>query len=57
MDLSRWNTLAVDDEHRVKKALALIERHGPREVFICYGVLIETYFVLTEICFIMCKCP
>lgn len=40
--------VAVDDELRVKKALALIERHGPREVFICYGVLIETYFVLTK---------
>ncbi len=40
--------IALDDEQRVKKAIALIERYGSREIFICHGVLIETYFVLTK---------
>ena len=40
--------VAVDDESRVKKAMALIESHDPREIFICHGVLIEMYFVLTK---------
>lgn len=40
--------IALDDELKVKKAIGLVEGYGPREVFICHGVLIETYFVLTK---------
>ena len=40
--------IALDDEPRVKKSIALIESYGPREIFVCHGVLIETYFVLTK---------
>jgi len=40
--------IAIDDEIKVKKAIDLIEGYGSREVFICHGVLIETYFVLTK---------
>jgi len=40
--------IALDDERMVKKAISLIESQGPREVFVCYGVLVETFFVLTK---------
>jgi len=40
--------IALDDEPRVKKSIALIESYGPREIFVCHGVLIETYSVLTK---------
>ena len=40
--------ITLDDELRVKKAIALIESFGPREVFVSYGVLVETYFVLIK---------
>ena len=40
--------IALDDEPKVKKSIALIESYGPREIFVCHGVLIETYFVLTK---------
>ncbi len=40
--------IALDDAPRVKKTLALVESYGPREIFVCYGVLIETFFVLTK---------
>lgn len=40
--------IALDDAPRVKKTIALIESYGPREIFVCYGVLIETFFVLTK---------
>jgi len=40
--------IALDDEPRVKKAISLIESYGPREIFVCHGVLIETFFVLTK---------
>jgi predicted nucleic-acid-binding protein len=32
----------------LKKAIGLIESYGPREIFVCHGVLIETFFVLTK---------
>ncbi len=40
--------IALDDPSRVKKAIALIESCDPRDIFVCHGVLIETYFVLTK---------
>ena len=40
--------IALDDEGRLKKIVHLIEKHDKKEIFIPYGVLIETYFVLTR---------
>lgn len=40
--------IALDDKPKIKKSIALIESYGPREIFVCHGVLIETYFVLTK---------
>ena len=40
--------ITLDDAARVKKVVSLIESYGPREIFVCHGVLIETYFVLTR---------
>ena len=40
--------ITLDDAPRVKKAIHLIESYGPREIFVCHGVLMETYFVLTK---------
>ena len=40
--------IAQDDEQMLKKAMALIDQHGPRDIFVCHGVLIETFFVLTK---------
>lgn len=40
--------IVQDDSLKVKKVVQLIESYGPREIFVCYGVLIETYFVLTK---------
>ncbi len=41
--------IALDDEQKVKKAVTLIEKHGPREVFVCYGALSEAFYVLTKV--------
>jgi predicted nucleic-acid-binding protein len=38
-----------DDEIRLKKIVEIIEEHNEKDIFICYGVLIEAYFVLTKI--------
>lgn len=40
--------IALDDPPRVEKAMKLIEEFGPRDIFVCHGVLIETYYVLTK---------
>jgi predicted nucleic-acid-binding protein len=40
--------ITQDDPIRVKKAYALIEHYGSREIFVCHGVLLETYFVLRK---------
>lgn len=40
--------ITLDNAPKVKKAISLIESYGPREIFVCHGVLIETYFVLTK---------
>jgi len=40
--------IALDNEAMVKKSVSLIESYGPREIFVCHGVLIEAYFVLTK---------
>ena len=41
--------LVHDDEMRLKKIVGIIEKHGKKDIFICYGTLIESYFVLTKI--------
>ena len=40
--------IAQDDAQMLKKAMALIDQHGPRDIFVCHGVLIEAFFVLTK---------
>ena len=40
--------IALDDEPKVKKAIALIESYEAREIFVCHGVLIEAFFILTK---------
>lgn len=35
-----------DKEDMVSRAKGLIKRHGPKEIFITYGVVLETYYVL-----------
>lgn len=40
--------IALDDAPRVRKAMSLIDAFGPREIFICHGVLVETFYVLTK---------
>ncbi|MBF0532211.1 MAG: PIN domain-containing protein [Candidatus Omnitrophica bacterium] len=40
--------IALDDEVRLKKAIGLIQKHQPKDIFICYGVFIEAYYVLTK---------
>jgi predicted nucleic-acid-binding protein len=40
--------IALDNEAMIKKSISLIESYGPREIFVCHGVLIEAHFVLTK---------
>ena len=40
--------VALDDEIHLKKILGIVEQHGVKDIFICYGILIEAYFVLTK---------
>ncbi len=40
--------IAQDDPLRVESSKALIEGHGAKEIFICHGVLMEVYYVLTK---------
>ncbi len=40
--------ITLDDAVRVKKAIALVETYNSREIFVCHGVLLETYFVLSK---------
>ena len=40
--------ITQDDEQMVKRARGLIDQHGPKDVFICHGVLLEAFYVLTK---------
>ena len=40
--------VALDDPIRLKKTLKLIDQYGEKDVFISYGVLVESYYVLTK---------
>ena len=41
--------ITQDDGSRLKKIIKIIEEHNKKDIFICYGVLIEAYFVLTKL--------
>ncbi|MBI3314320.1 MAG: PIN domain-containing protein [Candidatus Omnitrophica bacterium] len=38
--------ITVDKEEMVSRARGLIKKYGPKEIFITYGVVLETYYVL-----------
>ena len=38
----------LDDRFQLKKVFQIMETYGHKEIFIAYGVLIETYFVLRK---------
>jgi predicted nucleic-acid-binding protein len=38
-----------DDEAHLKKIVGIIGEHDTKDIFICYGILIEAYFVLTKL--------
>ena len=39
---------ALDDDHLVKKAITFIEKFSHKEIFVCYGALIEAFYVLKK---------
>jgi predicted nucleic-acid-binding protein len=38
-----------DNEDMLSKANHLVKKYGPREIFIPYGVILETYYVLRKV--------
>jgi len=38
-----------DNEIHLKKIVRIIGEHDKKDIFICYGILIEAYFVLTKL--------
>ena len=38
-----------DNEEMSSKAKGLVKRYGSKEIFIPYGVILETYYVLTKV--------
>ena len=38
-----------DNAEMLAKAKNLVKKHGPKEIFIAYGVILETYYVITTV--------
>lgn len=41
--------VAHDHEMHLKKIVRIVGEHDKKDIFICYGILIEAYFALTKL--------